>query len=114
MLSDVAAVCLLTNEVEFATSADVLVMAEESGFVCDVLVHTDLVTTVYTSQLDEPVGRLPENFRDLLSLTPDLSGYSDRVGFPLSVPWDARRGWKKSELKNLHQLGSARFSDVMD
>ena len=106
-------VSLATNELEFATGADVRLEPAETGLGYPVLIETDLVAPVWDSQLGPLLGRIVPELGEVVAAVPHIERIDDdRRGLPLAGPWDARWRWKRSELSDLHELASDRMASI--
>ena len=51
-----ATVCLVSNEIEFAGAADLILKPAETGLPYDAIAETDMAGPMWTFQLRDPVG----------------------------------------------------------
>ena len=111
-----ASVVLTTNELELATSSDLVVVPEETGLPYPVLVETDIVSEAWAVQLSTKVGRLSVDTaqRDAL-LRGDMEQLdAGRRGLPILDRSDSRWAWKESEVRSLQALAAPCVAHLLD
>jgi hypothetical protein len=100
-------ISLVSNEVEYATAADVRLVPSETGLPYEIIVQTDLTGPVWTLQLREPVGVVDlTSWNDAMDpFAPDLSAVPvERRGLKILERTDTRWSWKEAELSDLQEI----------
>jgi hypothetical protein len=111
-----ATVALLTNELDMATDADVVVPSEATGCPFSLLAETDVVGPVWWAQLRQPVGHVSPEMMEILTdeaaVGPESSAYAAK-GLPVLGPSDPRWDFKQSEASDLNALSADRGRDLL-
>lgn len=98
-------VTLLSPDVEFGSSADLVLSGEEIGRMYDLLAESDIFGYMWVVQLDRRIGRVDAQVLEALSALRE----EDVVDRPVAGPpvvdrSDPRWNFKLQELKRLQQL----------
>jgi hypothetical protein len=110
-----ATVALLTNELDLATDADLLLSSQETGCPFALLVETDVVGPLWWVQLCEPVGQVaPDTLETIAHEIAAGPGSTSRIAHGLAVlgPSDPRWDLKQSEATDLNVLSGDRARDL--
>lgn len=110
-----ATVTLLSPDVEFGSSADLVVSGEEIGRAYDLLAESDIFGYMWVVQLDRRLGRVDTQVLEALSALRD----EDVVDRPLAGPpiidrTDPRWNFKLQELKRLQSLTADCARELID
>lgn len=100
------AVTLLSPDLEFASSEDLLLRGAELGHTYDLLVMSDVFGYVWSHQLDRRVGRAPEILADLVALRRGGPTHHGPAGPPITERRDPRWRFRVHELARLWALGA--------
>jgi hypothetical protein len=110
-----ATVTLLSPDVEFGSSADLVLSGEEIGRTYDLLAESDIFGYMWVVQLDRRVGRVNAQVLEALSALRE----EDVVGRPVAGPpvldkSDPRWNFKLLELKRLQRLTTDCTRELID
>ena len=106
-------VSLLSPDIEFGTSADLVLKKKKTGLAYDLLAESDIFGYAWVTQLDRLLGRVDSGIvQSLAALRND-----DAVGHPVAGPpvvrrTDPRWNFKLHELKRLQTL-TADYTHVL-
>jgi hypothetical protein len=107
----IVTIFLTSNEVECATDFDVVVSAKVSGLDFDLLIEGEVYGPIFSDQIVDVIGSLPESLHVGVSraVTSDGDSLLDlQAGLPLGSYSDIRRMFKRAELRRLENFaGSA-------
>lgn len=110
-------IMLVHPYVELATESDLVFSPDEVGMSYPIVVETGAHSAVWTLQILERVGRLPEEaLREIarVALADDPFTVSPRTGLPLAGPVDSRWAFTLQEVEAINQLAADRISAVFD
>lgn len=108
-------VTLLTPDLEFGTSVDLVLRGEEIGRAYDLLAESDVFGYVWVVQLDRQLGRVPAQLVDALSALRDEDALELTVaGPPVVERSDPRWTFKLQELKRLQSLTADCTRELVD
>lgn len=109
-----AAVTLLSPDVQFGTSADILIPAG-AGRPYVLLAQSDVFGWVWTTQLDRQVGSVPDTNLDVLSALRDNDQPAGvTAGPPVLTRDDPRWRFKADELVRLHAVTFACVRELVN
>ncbi len=94
-----AAVTLLSPDMEFGASTDIVIATEDSGLAYELLAESDIFGYVWTTQLDRPLARLDQQIVDAVSALRQ----GDYVGRTIAGPPILDRSGPRWDFK-LHEL----------
>lgn len=106
---------LLSPDVEFGSSADLVLSGEDIGRTYDLLAESDIFGYMWVVQLDRRIGRVDAQILEALSALRE----EDVVGFPVAGPpvlgsGDPRWNFKIQELKRLQRLTKDCTRELID
>lgn len=110
-------IMLIHPYVELATESDLIFLPDEVGMFYPIVVETGAHSAVWTRQILERVGRLPEEaLREIarVALADDPFTVSSRTGLPLAGPVDSRWAFTLQEVEAINQLAADRLSVVFN
>lgn len=110
-------IMLVHSYVELATESDLVFSPDEVGMSYPIVVETGAHSAVWTLQILERVGRLPEEaLREIarVALADDPFTVSFRTGLPLAGPVDSRWAFTLQEVEAINQLAADRISAVFE
>ena len=108
-------IMLVHPYVELATESDLVFSPDEVEMSYPIVVETGAHSAVWTLQILERVGRLPEEaLREIarVALADDPFTVSPRTGLPLAGPVDPRWAFTLQEVEAINQLAADRISAV--
>jgi hypothetical protein len=109
------AVTLLSPDVEFGSSSDLVLSGEEIGRPYDLIVESDVFGYVWVVQLDRRIGRVDAQVLQALSALRDDDAVDRPVGGPPVVDRsDPRWTFKLQELKRLQSLTADCTRELID
>ncbi|TXI65323.1 hypothetical protein [Mycolicibacterium mageritense] len=109
------AVTLLSPDVEFGSSADLLLLSEETGRPYHLLAESDVFGYVRTTQLDRLIGRVDAQVLEALSALRTGDAVDHPVGGPpVGGRSDPRWGFKLQELERLQGLTADCTRELID
>lgn len=108
-------VTLLSPDVEFGSSADLVLSGTEIGRTYDLLAESDIFGYMWVVQLDRRIGRVDAQVLEALSALRE----DDVVGRPVAGPpvlgrFDPRWNFKLQELKRLQRLTTDCTRELID
>ncbi len=102
-----ATVTLLTPDVEFGASADIVIGPEDSGLAYTLLAESDIFGYVWCTQLDRVLARLDSKIVDAVSALRQGDYVGSAVaGPPILERRDPRWNFKLHELARLQNLSA--------
>lgn len=110
-------IMLVHPYVELATESDLVFSPDEVEMSYPIVVETGAHSAVWTRQILERVGRLPEEaLREIakVALADDPFAVSPRTGLPLAGPVDSRWAFTLQEVEAINQLAADRISAVFE
>ena len=110
-------VLLMSDRHDLATDHDLVLTPQESGLEFKSVVHANLRAPLWTLQLDDYRGTVPDEVLDLLpKVSRGAAGdeYGFRIGTPLQSEQDLRRRYKKERLQNLQRLAASCTESVLE
>jgi hypothetical protein len=108
-------VTLLSPDVEFGSSTDLVLSGEEIGSPYDLIVESDVFGYVWVVQLDRRIGRVDAQVLQALSALRDDDAVDRPVGGPPVVDRsDPRWTFKLQELKRLQSLTADCTRELID
>lgn len=109
------AVTLLSPDIEFGSSTDLLLLGEETGRPYHLLAESDVFGYVRTTQLDRLIGRVGSQVLEALSALRTGDAVDHPVGGPPVVDRsDPRWGFKLQELERLQGLTADCTRELID
>jgi len=98
-------VILLSPDIEFGSSADLLLSSDETGRAYNLLAESDIFGYAWVVQVDRYVGRVgPQVMKVLAVLREGCATTGRLVAPPVVVPDDPRWNFKMRELKRLQAI----------
>lgn len=112
-------IMLVHPYVELVTESDLVFSPDEVGMSYPIVVETGAHSAVWTLQILERVGKLPEPEEALreiarVALADDPFTVSPRTGLPLAGPVDSRWAFTLQEVEAINQLAADRISAVFE
>ena len=103
--------------IELATESDLVFSPDEVGMSYPIVVETGAHSAVWTLQILERVGRLPEEALSEIArvaLADDPFTVSPRTGLPLAGPVDSRWAFTLQEVEAINLLAADRISALFE